>query len=83
MNRGFLLSIIIAIILLSISNICLSQNEIGNPFITNYFAKDYKGHAQNWSITQDERGIMYIGNGDGILVFDGQNWEDNVERIRD
>jgi len=48
---------------------------MGRPFITNYYAKDYKAHAQNWSVTQGDRGFIYIGNGDGILIYDGQNWE--------
>ncbi|MCK5169915.1 MAG: hypothetical protein KAQ75_08545, partial [Bacteroidales bacterium] len=54
-----------------------SQGELkqGNPFITNYYSKDYKGHAQNWAITQDSRGVMYFGNGDkGVMEFDGENF---------
>lgn len=65
----------ITILLTLIPLFLKSQNEIGNPFITNYLAKDYKAHTQNWSVAQDNRGIMYIGNGDGVLIFDGKNWE--------
>ncbi|MCB2195126.1 MAG: response regulator [Bacteroidetes bacterium] len=68
-----LFSYLICIIFFSIS--VYSQSEVGKPFITNYFAKDYKGHSQNWSITQDNRGVMFIGNGDGVLVYDGKFWK--------
>jgi len=50
------------------------QAQVGKPFIHNYSSKEYKAHVQNWSLTQDKRGIMYIGNGDGILEFDGSTW---------
>ncbi len=50
------------------------QAQTGKPFIHNYTSKEYKAHVQNWSIAQDSRGVMYIGNGDGILEFDGTSW---------
>jgi serine phosphatase RsbU (regulator of sigma subunit)/ligand-binding sensor domain-containing protein len=46
----------------------------GSPFITQYLPKDYDGSAQNWAITQDARGLMYVGNTGGLLEFDGVNW---------
>ena len=52
-----------------------AQNETGNPFITNYYAEEYKGHSQNWSIIQDKRGLIYIANGNGIMVYDSDSWE--------
>lgn len=36
---------------------------------------DYRSGAQNWSVVQDQRGILYIGNVDGgVLEFDGVRW---------
>ena len=49
-------------------------SEIGKPFIDNYSPKDYKHENQNFSITQDTNGVMYFGNLDGIMQFDGQEW---------
>ncbi|WP_375560800.1 SpoIIE family protein phosphatase [Bernardetia sp. OM2101] len=49
--------------------------QVGKPFIHNYTSKEYKAHVQNWSLTQDNRGVIYIGNGDGILEFDGNSWQ--------
>ncbi|WP_291728560.1 SpoIIE family protein phosphatase [Bernardetia sp.] len=52
----------------------IAKGQVGKPFIYNYTSKEYKAHVQNWSLTQDSRGVMYVGNGDGVLEFDGQNW---------
>jgi signal transduction histidine kinase/CheY-like chemotaxis protein/ligand-binding sensor domain-containing protein len=46
----------------------------GMPFIRNYSPKEYKAHVQNWAITQDSQGRMFFGNGDGVLVFDNEQW---------
>ncbi|NOZ47819.1 MAG: HAMP domain-containing histidine kinase [Chlorobi bacterium] len=53
-----------------------SQNEIipGLPFVTNYRFETYNASPQNWDITQADNGILYIANGNGILVFDGARW---------
>lgn len=42
--------------------------------ITNYPPSTYGSHNQNWDIAQDQRGVMYFANGDGLLEFDGTNW---------
>jgi signal transduction histidine kinase len=75
MRKKFVFFLGIFYILASIPHSLSAQNEIGKPFISNYYAKDYKGHSQNWSITQDDRGFIFIGNGDGVLIYDGTNWE--------
>lgn len=48
---------------------------LGAPFITNYHPKIYKSHSQNWVSVQDRRGVLYFGNSNGILEFDGQRWQ--------
>ncbi len=50
------------------------QTEKGLPFITNYGPKDYGGDGQNWAVTQDHRGVMYFGNGNGVYEYDGISW---------
>jgi DNA-binding CsgD family transcriptional regulator len=47
----------------------------GLPFVRNFNTLDYKAGIQNWSISQDSRGIMYIANNFGLLEFDGNRWE--------
>ncbi len=47
---------------------------VGTPFILNYSNKDYDAAHQNWDIVQDNRGVMYFGNTESILEYDGKNW---------
>ena len=47
----------------------------GLPFLTHYSSETYQAHLQNWCAIQDQKGIIYIGNTGGLLVFDGKNWE--------
>ena len=56
--------------------ICLlAQNQdIGFPYIKNYYPSEYKAHVQNFDVVQDTRGVMYFANFRGILEFDGQTW---------
>ena len=43
-------------------------------YFRNYSPKDYDNHPQNWSILQDKRGIIYVGNNGGLIEFDGVSW---------
>jgi PAS domain S-box-containing protein len=51
------------------------QTVDGLSFITNYKPREYKAHIQNWDIEQDNRGVIYVANVDGLLEFDGQDWK--------
>ncbi len=47
------------------------------PPIVNYSTQQY-GKERNpeiWSSVQDQRGVMYFGTGNGVLEFDGQQWD--------
>jgi diguanylate cyclase (GGDEF)-like protein len=48
--------------------------DVGSPLIRNFTIDDYSAFAQNWAVAQDSRGVMYFGNGSGILEFDGKSW---------
>jgi len=50
-------------------------NRKGVPIVTNYHHAITLGSEQNWCVTQDFRGIIYVGNNDkGILEYDGVEW---------
>jgi len=49
-------------------------NKFGIPFIKNYTSTQYNASTQNWASIEDNRGVMYFGNNDCILEFDGINW---------
>ncbi len=44
------------------------------PVLTNYDPTQYDGGLQNWSVTQDHRGVVHVGNNRGMLSFDGYTW---------
>jgi len=48
--------------------------ETGSFVFQNYSPKTYGANPQNWDIVQDSRGVMYFGNNDGVLEFDGVFW---------
>jgi signal transduction histidine kinase/DNA-binding response OmpR family regulator/ligand-binding sensor domain-containing protein len=71
----FLISILFGLLLgfLPLNLFCQGQ-EMGVKYITNYTPKDYNNSPQNWCIVQDKRGIIYAGNGGGLLEYDGVSW---------
>jgi len=50
------------------------SGEKGQPFISAYTTREINGHVQSWAFAQDDRGVIYVGNGYGILEFDGSSW---------
>lgn len=50
------------------------QNTIGLPDVVNYSKEMYGAGLQNWDINQDENGIIYVANNEGLLSFDGRYW---------
>ena len=51
-----------------------SWEQMGAPFLTNYPPGVYNQHSQTWDVVQDNRGMMYFGNVNGVLVYDGLDW---------
>lgn len=45
------------------------------PIVTQFSKNDYAASNQNWSIGQDSNGILYFGNNQGLLQFDGSMWQ--------
>jgi len=44
------------------------------PFVQNFTKGQYGAGNQNWSIAQDNNGILYFGNNYGLLEFNGADW---------
>jgi len=63
--------------LLFVAFACEGLSQIkttGLPHIKDFPKSDYHAGTQNWDICQDERGILYFANNDGVLQYDGENW---------
>ncbi|MEM6335761.1 MAG: histidine kinase, partial [Bacteroidota bacterium] len=54
---------------------CHAQTELGQPLITTWTPDDYQTNSFIWSVTQDDRGVMYFGTDEGVLEFDGHTWQ--------
>lgn len=53
-----------------------AAREVGIPFPSKHYALEEQGYdRQNWDLTQDDRGLLYVANSlNGVLVFDGVEW---------
>lgn len=50
-------------------------SDAGLPAIRNFDPSEYGGASQNWAVTQDQQGVIYVGNVEsGVLSFDGMRW---------
>ena len=47
----------------------------GMPRIIHYTKKEFNSDPQFWAMCQDERGVLYFGNNDGVLIYDGERWQ--------
>ena len=58
-----------------------------NPLIQSYGIAEYGGNLQNWAIEQGPDGLIYVGGGSSLLVFDGAVWKNistpQNSRVRD
>lgn len=48
--------------------------EIGYPFFYNITPSENGYGSNNFSLAQDSRGVMYVGNFNGIVEYDGVEW---------
>ena len=62
------------IIQLILTSAWIKGQEIGRYPIHNFNHREYSGHSQSWSITQDHRGLIYIANNVGVIEYDGMEW---------
>ncbi|WP_281616318.1 triple tyrosine motif-containing protein [Flammeovirga sp. SubArs3] len=51
-----------------------SNEHYGIPIVNRYSASEYGAGSQNWGISQNEDGFIYIANNFGLLEFNGVNW---------
>ena len=50
----------------------LSYTQI--PLNKHYSALDYGKSPRNWGISKSGEGLMYVGNSDGLLEYNGTDW---------
>jgi diguanylate cyclase (GGDEF)-like protein len=66
-------------VLLAVSLIVLASrllaSERGYPLLRSYPHEEYGGGVQNYGIAQAPDGVLYAGNLQGVLAFDGAAWK--------
>lgn len=70
-------SLSICLCLLLSANLAQADNikSIGVPYVQNFSKSVYLSGNQNWAIAKDKKGIMYFGNAQGLLTYDGKYWQ--------
>jgi len=67
--------IILFFVLLCLCGSVFSQNNRYSVY--NFSPRNYGKNtdAQNWAVLQDHSGLLYFGNANGLIEFDGHRWE--------
>lgn len=47
----------------------------GTPLLRRFLPEDYQATPQHWAITTDQAGHLFVGNGEGVLRYDGERWD--------
>lgn len=73
--QKFLRCVFLLIICTSLNLYAADIKSIGVPYIENYSKALYASGNQNWSVAKDKNGVMYFGNTEGLLTYDGKYWQ--------
>ena len=77
MKNSFLLPALLLLISLEVHSqgqVEADLNIEGKPRIVHFTRKDFQSDPQFWCMTQDHNGLLYYGNNEGTLIFDGERW---------
>ncbi|MGH1436907.1 MAG: triple tyrosine motif-containing protein [Lewinella sp.] len=67
---------ILLFFLIGLSSESIAQSTaLGIPQVISFSKEEYNAGTQNWSVIQDDNGMMVFGNNKGVLFFDGTRWE--------
>ncbi|MBK7679967.1 MAG: triple tyrosine motif-containing protein [Chitinophagaceae bacterium] len=76
LNRNILMkmNVFLSVVLFLIPQ-SYSQTPIGQNEIKSFTRSQYGAGTQNWAMVKDKNNRLYIANNEGLLVFDGTNWQ--------
>ncbi len=77
MKTRWINSLLLLLYLTFLSTVTNADNikSIGVPYVQNFQKSVYLSGNQNWAIAKDKKGIMYFGNAQGLLTYDGRYWQ--------
>ncbi len=61
------MKLFLVVVLLCFLQPVSAQNAMGTPEILNYTRQVYGAGTQSWDVKQDQNGILYFANNDGLL----------------
>ncbi len=66
----------IILILVCLPRVALAQivNYHGAPDIQNFDPNIETGGKYIWAVCQDKRGVLFFGDGEGVIEYDGTSW---------
>ena len=74
MNRSRFAHLVLALLLALLATPLLADTLRGTPLLRRYLPEDYNATPQHWAIATDREGRLYVGNGEGVLRYDGEKW---------
>ncbi len=66
--------IFVMLCLCTVTGNALAAALVGNPPVEKY-SPNIEVDSQNFCITQDSRGIIFVCNASGVIEFDGERWK--------
>ncbi|HLO67739.1 MAG TPA: ATP-binding protein [Holophaga sp.] len=74
MKTPFRLLLWLGLALAAFQPVQARPGERGVPLVRTWGPQDYPGESQNWAVVQDRRGLVFVANNLGVMVFDGVRW---------
>jgi diguanylate cyclase (GGDEF)-like protein len=76
MTRFFFMRALLAMLLATLVVAgAMADTLRGTPLLRRYLPEDYNATPQHWAIATDKTGRLYVGNGEGVLRYDGETWD--------
>lgn len=65
----------LSVIILQCLSSAIAQPSIGKIKVSVFTKSTYKAGTQNWKIERDTFGRVFIANNEGLLVYNGMDWQ--------
>jgi serine phosphatase RsbU (regulator of sigma subunit)/ligand-binding sensor domain-containing protein len=74
-NRDRYSGYALCVFILALFSFSSSYAQLGEYFVNNYLPKNYEAAANNFGVTQNNEGLIFVANDNSVLVFDGIIWQ--------
>lgn len=73
--RALLAALCLLLAGLALAGNVLAETLRGTPLLRRYLPEDYNATPQHWAVATARDGRLYVGNGEGVLRYDGEKWD--------